>query len=91
MGFLDGAKKFGGAALDKGKDLAQITKLNAEIISLESKVSESKLTIGNIIVEKEVEVSNREVKAELKKIAEYNKEIEEKKSAIEELKNKTKA
>ena len=82
MGLFDKAKELSGSALEKGKNLAQITKLNVEISTIEAKINDSKKSIGNIIVTNSILVDNVDINKEIEKIANYNKEIQEKKSQI---------
>lgn len=88
MGFFDKAKELGEAALEKGKDLAQITKLNIDITTLESKISDAKKNIGNIVVSKKIKIENEDIKNEIKNIDQYLDEIEKKKVEISAIENK---
>lgn len=90
MGFFDKAKELGSVALEKGKDLAQITKLNIDITSLETKISDSKKIIGDLIVSKKIDVDDADVKKELKNIKQYNSEINDRKEEIAEIEEKMK-
>ena len=82
MGLFDKAKELSNSALEKGKNLAQITKLNVEISTLEAKINDSKKNIGNIIFSKSIIVDNPDIQNEIEKINNYNKEIQDKRNQI---------
>ena len=88
MGLFDKAKELSNAALSKGKDLAEITKLNIDITTLEAKINEAKKNIGNVIVSNNIEIDNAEIKDEISKINDLKNEIQSKKGMIEELQKK---
>ena len=82
MGLFDKAKELSSSALEKGKNLAQITKLNVEISTIEAKINDSKKNIGNIIFLKSIIVDNPDIQNEIEKINNYNKEIQDKRNQI---------
>ena len=88
MGLFDKAKELSSSALEKGKNLAQITKLNVEITTIEAKINDCKKNIGNIVVSNSLFTDNTDIKGEINKIDIYNKEIQEKKNQISSLETK---
>lgn len=51
MGFFDKAKELGTKTIEKGKEMAEITRLNIEITSYEDQIKEAKIKIGDLVLE----------------------------------------
>lgn len=88
MGIFDKAKEMGNIAIAKGKDLAQITKLNIDISANEGKISEHKKIIGEIIVSNNIDIDNVDIKKQIDIIRDLIKDIDNKKKEILNIENK---
>lgn len=83
---FENAKSMMSKGVEKGKDMAQIAKLNLDITGLESQIKEAKINIGDIVYNNSLANDNEEVNAQIDKINDLKKQIEEKKNLINSLK-----
>lgn len=68
-------KELGGKAIEQGGKALNTAKLNAEILSLESKVKQSKVKIGDMIYQLDVETGINEINELKKQIKGHLEEI----------------
>ncbi|WP_394918418.1 zinc ribbon domain-containing protein [uncultured Robinsoniella sp.] len=89
MGFLNSVKSMAQNTMEKGKEMAEITKLNVAISNFEDKIKESKQKIGDIVCTRGLPLTEADVEVQelIKGIAECKQHIEETKEKINQLKN----
>lgn len=89
MGFLNSVKSMAQNTMEKGKEMAEITKLNVAISNFEDKIKESKQKIGDIVCTRGLPLTEEdaEVQELINGIAECKQHIEETKEKINQLKN----
>lgn len=86
MGLFDKLESAAGAAAAKGKEVASITKLNAEISSEEKNITKTYVEIGKAIFESAKDDMDSPVYGLCQKIITSQLEIERLKAEIEEIK-----
>lgn len=91
MGFFDQLKEKGALAVEKGKEYAEITKLNVEISSYEDEIREQMIVVGGIVYEKGLPITeeNTDIAESIAKIRENKEKILEIQAKIDGIKNTT--
>lgn len=89
MGFLDNVKSMAQNTMEKGKEMAEITKWNVAITNFEDEIKKSKWKIGDIIYEKgqPLEDLDIEIQELIIRIDKCRESIEETREKINRLKN----
>ena len=87
MSFWEKVKEVSNAALDKGKEMGHVAKINIDIATLESKIGDYKKKIGDIVYKNRLLLDNEEIKNILLKIDGVVSDIELKKKDRDSVKN----